>query len=336
MKDQPPSLLKPEAWRFLLEILGTDITVARASEDASFRSYYRVRIHGGNSFILMDAPPTHEDVRPFVDIGRFLFEHGVSVPKILAQNVETGHLLLEDFGDQTFLKALAAGVEAEGLYRRAVETLVTLQATPWDHTCLAHSRPYDRELLHRELALFTDWYVEGILKRPISPSDRQQFEMVFAVLMENILAQPVCLVHRDYHSRNLMWCAGERVGVLDFQDAVMGPVTYDLASLLRDCYVAWEAPFRKRVQRYWLEHAQDPWHYGQDWSRFEKDFDWMALQRNLKAVGIFGRLSLRDGKHGYLADIPRTLGYVWEVLPRYPQLEPLHDLLQRYIARVEA
>ncbi|MBF0128337.1 MAG: phosphotransferase, partial [Magnetococcales bacterium] len=231
--------------------------------------------------------------------------------------------------DVTFLKALQEGVAPDTLYRPAVETLLALQSTPDDGSCVAHQRPYDRAMLRRELALFTDWYIEGIRQTPIAPADRVAFDLAFDALLDAILQQPWTLVHRDYHCRNLMWHEG-RVGVLDFQDAVMGPVTYDLASLLRDCYVAWDEPFRHKVMSWWFDDPRTRRRYPASRERFQKDFDLMAVQRNLKAVGIFGRLSRRDGKHGYLNDIPRTLGYVGESLPKYPELAELKRLIQHY------
>ncbi|MEO5345431.1 MAG: phosphotransferase [Magnetococcus sp. YQC-9] len=318
-----------KAREFIVAHLGADASVRKVAGDASFRSYYRVESEKGR-YILMDAPPEKEDSAPFVDIARFLKKYGVPVPEVVAERLDQGYLLLEDFGDQTFLKALDAGASADTLYRAAVETLIDLQNTPEDGSCLAHGRPFDRAMLRRELALFTDWYIEGILKTPITPEDRAAFDRVFDVLMERILEQPWTLVHRDYHSRNLMWCDG-RIGVLDFQDAVMGPITYDLASLLRDCYVAWERPFRERVMGWWFADPRIQGRYTVEWPRFQADFERMGIQRNLKAIGIFGRLSLRDGKHGYLNDIPRTFGYVRETLTSHPELAELERLIDRYV-----
>ncbi|MBF0625981.1 MAG: phosphotransferase [Magnetococcales bacterium] len=324
---------RPEVDGFLRHHLGVDLTVTRVAGDASFRSYHRITTPTLTR-ILMDAPPDREDSAPFVDLSAFLDRHGIRVPRVLAAAPEHGLYLLDDLGDLTFLRALQAGAPpADRLYEAAVATLVNLQATPLDNTCVAHRRPYDRRLLAFELSLFTDWYVEGIRKTPIPPRDRQRFAAVFERLMAGILAQPVVLVHRDYHSRNLMWTADEQVGVIDFQDGVVGPVTYDLASLLRDCYIAWPAPFRQRMMDLWLDQAGDRLGYRPGPEAFQRDFDWMAVQRNLKAVGIFGRLSLRDGKHGYLHDIPRTLGYVRETLPRHPELADLAALIDQYAPR---
>jgi hypothetical protein len=321
--------LSSKAVRFVDDVLGSGAQVSLLTGDASFRRYFRVMLPDGQRYVLMDAPPDKEDSAPFVDIGRFLDRHGVRVPRIHALRLDQGHLLLEDLGDITYLQALQDGVRPEPLYDQAVETLLTLQDTPRNGTCIAHSRHFDRALLRFELSLFTDWYLEGIRQAAITPEDRDAFDVALHRLLDPILAQPQVLVHRDYHSRNLMWHA-ERIGVLDFQDALIGPITYDLASLLRDCYVAWAAPFRQRVMEQWLAGARSRLGYDPAWSDFACAFDWMALQRNLKAIGIFGRLALRDHKSGYLKDIPRTLGYVQETLARYPELATLRTLIERY------
>ncbi len=281
---------------------------------------------------MMDAPPELEDSIPFVDMVEYLTKHGVAAPRIHALQMDQGLMLLDDFGDETLLMALERGVSPELLYDQAVDTLLDFQATPQNNRCIAHQRPYDRNLLRFELSLFTDWFIEGLLETPISEADKARFDRAFDDLINALLEQPVTLVHRDYHSRNLMWMGkGRGLGVIDFQDAVMGPITYDLASLLRDCYVAWEAPFRRRAMERWLAGASMRLGYQADWETFQRAFDWMALQRNLKAIGIFGRLSIRDGKHGYLADIPRTLGYVRENLAVYEEWSDLAELVTHYV-----
>ncbi len=316
--------------QFLHETLGSaPLTVTRVAGDASFRCYYRVET-ATDHFILMDAPPDKEDSAPFLDIACFLKRFGVPVPRIVQARLDLGYLLLEDFGDVTFLEAIRQQADPRPLYRAAVQTLLDIQATPMDGSCIAHQRLFDRAMLRRELALFTDWYIEQIRETPIAGEDRQRFETVFTRLLEAIEQQPVVFVHRDYHSRNLMWHPGG-VGVLDFQDAVVGPITYDLASLLRDCYVAWDPPFRAEMIALWLDGAATRLGYAPpDLPTFQRAFDWMAIQRNLKAIGIFGRLSRRDGKHGYLNDIPRTMGYVRETLNLYPELALLNTLMDRY------
>ena len=321
---------------FLRQALGDQpFVLTRVAGDASFRCYYRVAATQG-SFILMDAPPEKENSAPFVDIAQFLHRFAVPVPAIVHAQLDKGYILLQDFGDVTFLEAirlqetLADLPSIHALYEAALSSLLQIQSTPIDGSSIAHRRFFDRILLRQELALLTDWTIEKILKQTITPQDRQRFETVFSILLDAVLQQPVVFVHRDYHSRNLMW-HGQGVGVLDFQDAVVGPITYDLASLLRDCYVAWDRPFRDQMMQFWLEGARRQLGYSPTEHAFQKAFDWMAIQRNLKAVGIFGRLSHRDGKHGYLNDIPRTMGYVRETLPHYPELDDLGRLLDRYI-----
>jgi N-acetylmuramate 1-kinase len=325
--------IDPGAVSFINDVLGSDGDISLVSGDASFRRYFRVKT-SDEQFIFMDAPPAKEDSAPFVDIATYLAKHNIAVPNIIKARLDLGYLLISDFGDTTFLTALQNGVPAQTLYQEAIEVLLAIQSTPDDGSCIAHTRPYDRALMAREFALFTDWYIEGICKKSISDTDKKSFTSVFEQIMDYLLAMPTSFVHRDYHSRNLMWQGsqdkGQRVGVIDFQDAVMGPITYDLASLMRDCYVAWEKPFRQQVCTQWLKGARQKLDYQPTDAQFKKDFDWMALQRNLKAIGIFGRLSLRDGKHGYLEDIPRTFTYVKETLADYPQLATLSQLIGKY------
>ncbi|WP_158089366.1 aminoglycoside phosphotransferase family protein [Magnetofaba australis] len=305
--------------------------IEQVAGDASFRAYFRIHTDDGPR-ILMDAPPDKEDCAPFVDIARHLRAHGVHVPLLHHVDLEQGFLALEDLGDVTLLQALNSGVEAETLYAMACDQLLAMQQAPIDGSCIAHQRPYDHTLLRFEFSLLTDWYIEGILQTPISDADYDAFDEVFEQIIAALLKQPRVLVHRDYHSRNLMWRGpGLPLGVIDFQDAVVGPITYDLASLLRDCYVAWDEPFRQHVQREWLAGAESKLGYAPKWEDFSRDFDWMAIQRNLKAVGIFGRLWLRDGKCGYMDDVPRTMSYVRETLARQPELAELNALLAKYI-----
>lgn len=328
--EKGPVVLPPAAWDFLEGALGgEEASVSILSEDASFRRYFRVTA-GDATYALMEAPPDKEDSAPFVNMARYLKKHGVPAPEIFAESPAQGFYLLEDFGDVTFLKALEAGVEPKRLYAAALDALLDLQAAPRDESCVGHRRPYDRALMMREFALFPDWYLGGIRQKKITEIDRGRFDRVFQRMIGVLLEQPQVLVHRDYHSRNLMWNDG-KVGVIDFQDAVFGPITYDLASLLRDCYVAWDAEFRAWALDYWMNGAIERIGCRGDLGMLARDLDWMAVQRNLKAVGIFGRLSLRDGKHGYLDDIPRTMSYVRETLPKYPELAELQDLIATYL-----
>ncbi len=302
-----------------------DYEIRPASADASFRRYFRVTLNGG-SHIVMDAPPDKEDVRPFIDVATRLFDLGLNVPEILDRDLSQGFLLLSDLGDQVYLRHLNANT-VERLYGDAMGALVILQQGIFTD---AHALPeYDQPLLMREMELFREWYLGRHLGLKLSAAQQEVLDRVFATLARSALEQPQVWVHRDYHSRNLMLTSANNPGILDFQDAVRGPITYDLVSLLRDCYVAWP---REQVED-WVKGYHDlalqsglP--AGEDDMHFLAWFDRMGVQRHLKATGIFARLNHRDGKPGYLNDIPRTLGYVVDVSARYADLRPLHDLLQ--------
>ncbi|MBF0188628.1 MAG: phosphotransferase [Magnetococcales bacterium] len=322
--------LDRSALAFLSETLGEGLKIEKVAGDASFRSYYRVLNASGYSSIFMNAPPEKEDSEPYINVTRFLLKHGIRVPEIIEARLSDGHLLISDFGDTTLSQALEQGVDPEPLYKQAVDALIDMQATPEDGSCIAHQRPFDRTLQRTELALFTDWFLAGILDCPLTDDEYARFDTAFHRLLDGTLSQPFAFVHRDYHCRNLM-VDRQGLGIIDFQDAVMGPVTYDLASLLRDCYVAWDAGFRHTIMNYWYAQAVRRLGYDRPWTVFERDFDMMAIQRNLKAIGIFGRLSLRDGKHGYLQDIPRTMGYVRETLVSRPELADLAELIDECV-----
>ena len=293
-----------------------------ASSDASFRRYFRVAFNG-ESRIVMDAPPEREDIRPFVQIGRMLLEIGLNVPRIEAENIAQGFLLLSDLGQQQYLDALDE-TTVERLYGDAQGALLTLQACGPQEEALP---PYDEGLLLREMELFREWYLGRHLGLELGPSEQQVLDRAFYLLADSALAQPRAAVHRDFHSRNLM-VAPHNPGILDFQDAVYGPVTYDLVSLLRDCYISWP---RQRVEGWALGYHDLALESGilraRDEERFLRWFDWMGVQRHLKASGIFARLNHRDGKSGYLKDIPRTVGYIREVAARYRELGDLATLL---------
>ena len=315
-----------EAWlKRDLGLPGFDLEPASA--DASFRRYFRIRF-SGETRIVMDAPPEFEDVRPFVRLSGQLHELGLNVPRVLEQDIGQGFLLLDDLGSQPYLAALD-GESADRLYGDALGALMTLQACgPVD----GDMPRYDRPLLMQEMTLFLDWFLVRHLG--LTPDDdlRERLSTVFGMLADEALRQPRVCVHRDYHSRNLMVHGEHNPGILDFQDAVVGPVTYDLVSLLRDCYIAWP---RERVEDWALGYHEIAVHAGilheEDERGFLRSFDLMGVQRHLKAIGIFARLHHRDGKPGYLADIPRTLDYVREVSARYPQLAGLHDLIEERI-----
>lgn len=297
-----------------------------ASADASFRRYFRVT-QGRRSLIVMDAPPDQGGMHSYVTIARHFHALGLNVPEVLEQDHERGFLLITDLGDQPYQGSLNEQT-VERLYGDALGALVVLQTGT--STATDNFLPdYDEALLLREMEIFREWYLGRHLGLRLTASQNRVLGEVFAQLARSALAQPRVWVHRDYHSRNLMVTRLNNPGILDFQDAVLGPVTYDLVSLLRDCYISWP---RERVED-WVKGyhelaLQSGIPAGEDDAGFLRWFDLMGVQRHLKAVGIFARLNHRDGKPGYLADIPRTLGYVHEVSARYPELQPLQALLR--------
>ncbi len=315
---------KQELSAWLLHDLGlSEPRLVLAASDASFRRYWRAS-HAGGSHIVMDAPPETERTEPFVRIAELFREAGLRTPRVYARNAARGFLLLEDFGDLNLLRA-AGPDNADGLYRRALDALVLLQL---NLPVAALDLPvYDAALLHRELDIFGEWFLAGLLGMDWPAGMR---EPVYRFLTDSALAQPRVCVHRDFHSRNLMAPDAGPLGVLDFQDAVAGPLTYDVVSLLRDCYVAWP---EARVAA-WLRYFQQrsPLAGQVDWAVFSRWFDLMGMQRHLKAIGIFARLYLRDGKPGYLPDIPRTFDYVARVAADYPDLAGFADFLRQAVA----
>jgi aminoglycoside/choline kinase family phosphotransferase len=301
-----------------------------ASADASFRRYFRVRAPGG-SLIVMDAPPEHEDCRPFVRVARLLAEAGVHVPLVIAEDLEQGFLLLSDLGTTSYLQALKNDT-ADELFRDAIEALLRWQLASRPNTL----PPYDEALLMREMKLFPEWYLQRHLGLTTNPAQQQALDAVFALILNNNLAQSAVYVHRDYMPRNLMVCE-PNPGVLDFQDAVYGPITYDVASLFRDAFVSWD---EERVldwtARYWEKARRAGLPVDSDFGSFYRDFEWMGLQRHLKVLGIFARLHYRDGKRGYLEDAPRFVGYVRAVADRYDPLRPLLTLLDAIEDKAQA
>jgi len=303
------------------------------SGDASFRRYFRVWQHAnpttatgdGAPFIVMDAPPEHEDCEPFVAIARHWHRQGIAVPDIVQADLKQGFLLLEDFGDQLMLGRLNTE-SADQLYRNALQelTLIASQTSPSDYPL----PPYDATLLEREMALFPDWLLERHLGMNLENSERALLDTTFSMLRESALAQPEVTVHRDYHSRNLLVRQDQpRPGVIDFQDAVTGPVTYDVVSLLKDCYIQWP---EKRICEWLEDYRQSSLEAGlhrADPETFRQWFELMGMQRHLKAAGIFARLSIRDSKHGYLKDIPRTVQYLIVASGRQPALRHFHEWL---------
>jgi aminoglycoside/choline kinase family phosphotransferase len=292
------------------------------TNDASFRRYFRVHLQEGTQ-VAMDAPPERENSRPYLEIARRLHRAGLHVPEILAENSASGFFLLSDLGDDLYLPALDEA-RVERLYGDALAALATMQA------CVSGQGlpPYDRKLLLAEMRLFTDWLLPRHLHWEPAPDEARQLEDCFTFLADTALAQPQVFVHRDYHSRNLMICSRHNPGILDFQDAVHGPVTYDLVSLLRDCYLVWP---RARVEEWALGYRELAQQTGilaaeVEERQFLRWFDLMGLQRHIKVAGIFARLWHRDHKAGYLKDIPTALRYIAEVAADYPQTQFLSRL----------
>lgn len=294
-----------------------------ASSDASFRRYFRCR-HDSRTHIVMDAPPRHQPTGPYLDVTARLLAAGINVPRVLALDLEQGFLLLSDLGDEQYLQRLNTE-RCKTLYADALDSLFTMQLKA-DTEGLPD---YEAALLLEEMALFRDWYLGRHLGIELSSQQKWVLRETFHLLAGNALEQPRRFVHRDYHSRNLMWLAENNPGVLDFQDAVLGPITYDLVSLLRDCYIAWPdemvASWMEEYRQRLLAAKMLPDDVTGE--LFTRWFDLMGVQRHLKATGIFARLNYRDGKPGYLKDIPRTMGYIHRVAPDYPELEPFRELL---------
>jgi aminoglycoside/choline kinase family phosphotransferase len=313
-----------ESWiRSLPGLSAAELSLA--SGDASFRRYYRVSADGV-SWIAMDAPPPMEDCRPFVSVAVWLRSMSLNAPEIIAGDVERGFLLMTDFGDVTYLQAIEADpASIDHLYRDAVDALLQMQAR--GTAFQAKLPPYDERLLSTELSLFRDWLCERHLGLAFGADEESSWRTVCGELVDNALTQPQVFVHRDYHSRNLMVVTGNNPGLIDFQDAVEGPLTYDLASLLKDCYLTLGAGrIGDLADRFYagldasLRDRLDP-------DAFLRRFELMGVQRHLKAAGIFARLLHRDGKGGYIADIPRTLRYIVDVAPRHATLAPLAALI---------
>jgi len=309
-----------EAW--LQQVLGNDdFTLTTASADASFRRYFRVHT-ASRTMIAMDAPPPQEDCRPFVRIAKLLLAAELNVPEILAEEIQLGFLLLSDLGDTTYLSVL--NVEnAPRLYGDATQALVKMQLASQPDAL----PPYDEALLTREMQLFPDWYLVKHLNVVLDEAQTKVLQQTFALLNQNILAQANVTVHRDYHSRNLMVC-DHNPGILDFQDAVYGPITYDLVSLLKDAYIVWdEEQVIDWVARYWQSAKKAGLPVSADFGEFYRDFEWMGAQRHIKVLGIFARLYHRDGKDGYLKDMPLVMAYLRKVCGRYVELKPMLKLL---------
>lgn len=299
-------------------------TLSIASADASFRRYFRATFADGSTKVVMDAPPQHENCEPFLHIGKLFEEAGAHVPHVYAQDLKQGFLLLSDLGNTTYLQALTIG-NAKQLYGAATDALVKIQLASKKNEL----PPYDEALLRRELNLFPEWYVSKHLNVALSDKQQAALEESFKRILANNLAQPCVYVHRDYHSRNLMQVEEYNPGVLDFQDAVYGPITYDLASLFKDAYIRWdEADVMDWLIRYWEKARKAGLPVREDFGDFYRDYEWMGVQRHIKVLGIFARLYHRDGKEGYLKDMPLVFEYLYKACERYVDLKPLQVLLE--------
>ena len=308
------------AERWVAEQLpGAQFALEPASEDASFRRYWRARLAAGGSYVVMDAPPDKEDCRPFVHVAGLLRAAGVNAPQIFAQDLASGFLLLGDLGTATYLQALDQS-SAPRLFADATDALIRWQLA----TRPGELPRYDEALLRREMSLFPEWYAARHLRKKV-PSD--SLETVFALLVKSALAQPAVYVHRDYMPRNLMVCE-PNPGVLDFQDAVLGPIAYDVVSLFRDAFISWEEEqVLDWTVKYWEKAKRVKLPVHADFGDFWRAFEWMGLQRHLKVLGIFARIRYRDGKPKYLQDAPRFIAYARSVVKRYNALAPLGRLL---------
>jgi aminoglycoside/choline kinase family phosphotransferase len=304
--------------RWVADDLGfSGCRIEPASADASFRRYFRVT-RGADTYIVMDAPPEKENIAPFVGVARALAGMNLNVPIILARDESQGFLLLSDLGSCQYLDELKAGRDVERLYADALEALVTMQTRGG---AAARDLPaYDRALLLREMQLLPEWFLGRHLGFIVGAAERALLDRLFDALVHAALSQPSVFVHRDYHSRNLLLTGESNPGILDFQDAVLGPVTYDAVSLLKDCYIAWPP---ERVRGWVLNHRQRLLRagipLGGDAAQFVRWFDLMGLQRHIKVLGIFARLYYRDGKPGYLRDLPRVLDYTRATAAAYPE-----------------
>jgi N-acetylmuramate 1-kinase len=316
-------------------------TLQVASSDASFRRYLRIRTHAnsGNalaSYIVMDAPPSHEDCKPFVAIAKHMHAHGLAVPEIVASDLDNGFLLLTDFGDTTFLSQVEnkPAANATPFYNAAITSLIHLQKNVPSTNSSWPLPPYSREVLLRELMLYPDWYIAQHKRTALTEKERTSMLACFDLLINNNLAQPKVAVHRDYHSRNLMVLPSSNetpsLGIIDFQDALDGPITYDLVSLLRDAYIEWREPeVIDWAISYWESARKAGLPVSEQFGEFYKDFEWMGLQRHIKVLGIFARLAIRDGKERYVADMPLVAKYCLAAAQRYIALKPLANLMLR-------
>lgn len=325
LDEQLPILFNAQGWGGV-----PPATLAAASSDASFRRYFRWE-GGGRTFVVMDAPPPQENCKPFVDIAHLLAKSGINVPKIYAEDLPRGFLLLNDLGRKTYLDVID-DQNADQLFADAIDALLAFQQLPMD----APLPSYDVALLRRELELFPEWYVRRHLGIELDTQQQALWQRVSDHLIDSALAQPKVLVHRDYMPRNLM-ISTPNPGVLDFQDAVYGPVTYDITCLFKDAFLSWpKARVREWQHGYWARAGQAGIPVPADFEDFLRASDLMGVQRHLKVIGIFARICHRDGKPRYLADVPRFFAYIEAVLADRPELSELGELLASLRQPVEA
>ena len=303
--------------------------VVPASADASFRRYFRTADKNtGQSYVVMDAPPEKEDCEPFIRVTKLLRTAGVNAPEIIKQDLNQGFLLLTDLGDQPYLDHLSEH-HADTLYSDAVSSLIHMQNIKAE--AMNELPVYDNQRLRDEMALFEEWYLNRHLDVQLNDEQKTKLAATFELLIQSALEQPQTFVHRDYHSRNLMLTQKHNPGIIDYQDAVVGPCTYDLVSLFKDCYIEWP---REKIEQ-WLEDYAFKSGLAHEanfeTSQFIKWFDFMGVQRHLKVLGIFARLNYRDGKEQYLNDLPLTLKYVVDACERYEELKPLQQLLEQTV-----
>lgn len=316
--------------QWVIEDLGlAGATIAPASADASFRRYFRVTCDP-DTYIIMDAPPDKEDAAPFLTVARILGAMDLNVPVILARDMDRGFLLLSDLGSRQYLDELSEDGAADRLYADALGALRRMQTA--DARVSQHLPRYNAALLMREMQLLPEWFLHRHLGLTLAAAERSVLDALFGSLVEAALSQPAVFVHRDYHSRNLLVTARDNPGILDFQDAVWGPVTYDLASLLKDCYIAWPAArVRDWVLQYREALLEAGFALGADAAAFVRWFDLIGLQRHIKVLGIFARLFYRDGKAQYLKDLPRVLDYVRITAASYPETRPFAEFVVKRI-----
>ena len=315
---------KLQIW--ISECIGDNFILCDASADASFRKYYRVKT-SENTFILMDAPPDKESISDYLKIGNEMVNQGIHAPKVFFKNQKLGFILMEDFGDKTFLKEFTSK-GLKDLYIRAIDNIINMQLS----IKINNLEKFTQEKLYTEICLFNEWYLDKYKKINLSNKEVADLEIIFKKVISDNVTQNQCFVHRDYHSRNLMVLKNNDLGILDFQDAVLGPMTYDLVSLLKDAYIELEEEDEIDLAiNFWEKAVEKNLLQKGDFSDFFKQYELMGVQRHLKVLGIFSRLSIRDYKNNYLEDIPLVEKYLLKASERYQFLLPLKKILLRSI-----